>query len=290
MAACPRCQRPVAVARLTCLYCGAPLPADARALPEAEPEPARAAPDTKRVLLILDLEGAEPERVAAALGLTGLETGQRLRRGRFQLHRVAEPADAEEEARRLSSHRLEVVRLPEAEVFAGLGPLMVTGGRPREQGLELDTPRGSLPLKAEEVMLVVEGPIAREYQTGQDVRRVRAAGLDPGHRFHLHRRAEVRPLELDPGDFDFGGRGLGSATQQLLRRWVAALGAPFDDAFRHVAPALGPASPGPRGPLSAAEALRATLPEQGRALVLDNLPQFHFYSAWRGALARHGRG
>jgi hypothetical protein len=288
MAACPRCRRPVAVARPTCLYCGAPLPE--AALPQEPEPPPPPAPDTTRVLVILDLEGAEPERVGAALGLTDLEAGQRVRRGRFQIHRLAEPEAAEEEAQRLASHRLKAVLLPEAEVRTGLGPLVVTGGRQRGAALELDTPRGPLPVKGEELLLVVEGPITREYQTDQDVRRVRAAGLEPGYRFHLHRRAEVRPLELDPGDFDFSGRGLGGATQQLMRGWVAALGAPFDDAFRLVVPALGPASPGPRGPLSAAEALRAGVPEQGRALVLDNLPQFHFYSAWRGALARRGRG
>src|SRR5437870_4116629 len=41
MAECPRCQRPVALARRTCLYCGAPLPAGGpAAAPPAEDAPA----------------------------------------------------------------------------------------------------------------------------------------------------------------------------------------------------------------------------------------------------------
>ena len=65
MPSCPRCQRPVALARATCLYCGAALPSPAAAaLPEPEPAPA---PPATRALLILDLEQAEPGPLARVL-------------------------------------------------------------------------------------------------------------------------------------------------------------------------------------------------------------------------------
>jgi hypothetical protein len=288
MAACPRCQRPVAVARATCLYCGAALPSAALPLP---PEPDEAPlPEATRALLILDLARAEPARLCAAFGLTELEAGQWTRRGGYQLRGLLEPEDAEKEAERLSGLGLAALVLPEEEMRAALRPVVASGGRPRGEGIELDTPRGALHVARGALLLVVEGPITREYQTDQEVRRVRTATLEPGYRFHLHRLDVPRPLELDPGTFDFGGGdGASVPTLLALRDWMAALGAPVDDAFRRAIPALGAAAPGPRGPLSAAEALRARQPPEGRALILDNLPQFHFYSAWRGAVERRRR-
>jgi hypothetical protein len=288
MPACPRCQRPVAVARATCLYCGAPLPE----LPAAPPRVAVAAAFSTRALLVLDLEQVEPRRLAAALGLTELEARQRVTRGGFHLHRLGTPGDMETEARRLGDEGLRAEVLAEAEVRAAQSPRAVRGGRPQPSGLEVDLAEGALLLGTSELLLVVEGPIAREYQTHQDVRRVRAASLAPGYRFHLHRRGEVRPLELDPGGFDFGPRTVPASSMLELRAWLAPLraGVPTDDSFHRVLPALGPAAPSQGGPLSAAEALRAQLPDDGQALVLDNLPQFRFFSAWRAALERRRRG
>jgi hypothetical protein len=59
-----------------------------------------------------------------------------------------------------------------------------------------------------------------------------------------------------------------------------------DDGFRWLPPALAPAAPGAHG------GTRPGLPAPtGRgaregALVLDNLAQFRFYSAWRAAVER----
>jgi hypothetical protein len=295
MSACPRCQRPVAMARATCLYCGALLPAPAvaaSAAPEPEPEPAASLPAT-RALLILDLEQTEPERLASALGLTDLEARQRVTRGGFHLHRLGPPEEMEPEARRLTASGLRAEVLAEAEVRTALNPRLARGGRRRPEGLELELSRGPQRVGPGELLLVVEGPITREYQTHQDVRRVRAASLAPGYRFHLHLRGEPRPLELDPGGFDFGGaRESPSSSMLELQGWLAQLTAsvPRDDSFRRVLPALGPAGPSQGGLLSAADALRAQIPEEGHALVLDNLPQFRFYSAWRATLERRRRG
>jgi hypothetical protein len=288
--ACPRCQRRVAAARATCIYCGAPLPA-AAAPPEPEPE-APLLPAT-RALLILDVEASGPERLAAALGLTVLETRLWATQAPFRLQRLGPPQDVEAEAGRLQDAGLTVAVLPEAEVRPALTPRLARGGRPQPDGLELDLGGAARRLGPGELLLVVEGPIAREYQTQQDLRRVRAASLAPGYRLHLHLRGEARPLELDPGGFDFGGpRGIPSSSMLELRAWLAPLraGVPTDSSFERLLPALGPAGPGQGGALSAAEALRAQIPAEGQALVLDNLAQFRFFSAWRGLLERRRRG
>jgi hypothetical protein len=56
-------------------------------------------------------------------------------------------------------------------------------------------------------------------------------------------------------------------------------------------PALGPAGVEPRGALAAANSLTlATTSRSGRRdqgpVVLDNVEQFRFYSAWRAAVER----
>jgi hypothetical protein len=121
-----------------------------------------------------------------------------------------------------------------------------------------------------------------------------AATLGPGYRFHLHRRREPRPLELDPGAFEFGAAaGLADSSEQRLIAWLATLttGVPVDDSFERQTPALAPAEP-PGGPLSALEALgRPSSRHQApTSQILDNLAQFRFYSAWRGLLERQLAG
>jgi hypothetical protein len=60
-----------------------------------------------------------------------------------------------------------------------------------------------------------------------------------------------------------------------------------DDEFRRLPPALAPAAPS-GGALGMVETLRA--PRASDApLVLDNLAQFRFYSAWRGLVERQRR-
>jgi hypothetical protein len=127
----------------------------------------------------------------------------------------------------------------------------------------------------------VKGPIAREYQSGASRKAIRSATLEPGYRFHLHRRSEPRPLELDPFGFDFEDQGdAGSSSLLRLTEWTRALAAPADDGFRRLPPALAPADK---------ERVNAALRRgraEDRAVVLDNLAQFRAYSAWRGVLAR----
>jgi len=55
-------------------------------------------------------------------------------------------------------------------------------------------------------------------------------------------------------------------------------------------PELGVAQAAAAGPLAAADALGAPAAARGDAsLVLDNLRQFRFYSAWRAAVERGAR-
>ena len=121
------------------------------------------------------------------------------------------------------------------------------------------------------------------------MKRARTATLESGFRFHLHRRDDARPLELDPGAFDFGGNGPGTSSLLQLTAWVQELtrGAAVDDGFRRLPPELGVAAAAAGGPLAAADALGARAALRAEApLVLDNLRQFRFYSAWRAAVER----
>jgi hypothetical protein len=70
--------------------------------------------------------------------------------------------------------------------------------------------------------------------------------------------------------------------------WMAALGTtvPVDDGFRRLAPALAPAAPDAGAAARLQDALRGA---DRTAAILDNLAQFRFYSAWRGAVERSVR-
>jgi hypothetical protein len=128
----------------------------------------------------------------------------------------------------------------------------------------------------------------REYQALLQARRVRTAGLDPGFRFHLHLRDGPRPLELDPGEFEFGAQPPLSGSSLLeLGRWFEALapGLAVDDDFRKHPPALAPAAASVEVLAAAALTSRSSR-KQKEAVVLDNLAQFRFYSGWRAAVAR----
>ena len=273
------------MARPTCLYCGAPLPeAETPAATPAEPAPA----DDGRALLLLDLRAADVAAVADALGLSAYEARQRVSGGGWQLHRVLPLEQADEEAGRLSAAGLLALTVPAAEAAARARPLHVRGGDDAD-GLLLHTDEGSLRVTSGALFLIVRGPITREYQTTADVKRVRTATLEGGHRIHLHRRDDPRPLELDSLAFDFGDAALPSLSSLLtILDWLeqAVPDTPADDAFRRVAPALAPASAhGGGGRLHAADALRA--PRRGSQdgpLVLDNLEQFRAYSGWRAAV------
>jgi hypothetical protein len=244
---------------------------------------------TPRLLVLAQTGGAEPEALARALGLAAADAAHRVRRGGWQLLRIAEPAAAREQAARLGEAGLLAVLVPEAEVRLAARPAVALGGEWTGRELSLRSTEGSMRVEASGLLLVVQGPIAREYQTSQEVKRARTASLESGYRFHLHRKGDARPVELDPGAFDFGSRASGASSLLQLSAWVQELtrGVPVDDAFRRLPSELGVAESVGAGPLAAADALGARAALRGEAaLVLDNLRQFRFYSAWRAAVER----
>jgi hypothetical protein len=292
VASCPSCRRAVALARATCLYCGATLPpGSVGAVRSASAASPQGAPEgAARLLVVLDLAGVPPEALARALDLPPYEAGLLVRRGGLRLHRVLEAAAARAEARRLGAGGLAVLLVPEAQ--ARLRPLRAVGGERSEGVLALRTEEGSLTIRRGDLRLVVRGAITREYQPSSRRRRVDTARLEEGYRVHLHRRQEPRAVELDAAAFEFGFAATGSARLEL-DAWVeeVAPGATVDDGWRRLLPALGPAGAEPRGALAAASSLGlATTGRRGgrdeRPVVLDNVEQFRFYSAWRGAVER----
>lgn len=303
MPACPSCQRPVAVARASCLYCGEPLPPTLLGGP-GPAEPAGERPDPavleafpsapSRVLLVLDLEAATTEALQKGLGLSHYEAELLGRRGGYQLHRVLDEEPARIETERLESTGLRVETLPESE--ARVRPLRATGGECGWGFLILRTEEEPVTLRRQDLLVIVQGPIAREYQPVFRRRRVDVASLEEGYKVHFHRRSEPRPVEIDVANFGFGFTDTGS-TRLELEAWVHAVshGVPRDDGFRRIPPAFGVAEPEPKGPLAAAAALgrtsrgRDTLGE-GESVVLDNAAQFAFYSGWRAALERRRAG
>jgi hypothetical protein len=289
----------VALAREACLYCGTALPAGlVPAPPAAEasrpagaPVPGEASSSPRaRVLLVIELAGASPEALARALGLSAYEAALLARRGGFHLHAILDEPAADAERLRLRGEGLRIDALPETE--ARVRPLRAGGGEREGERLRLRTEEGEVALAREDLLLVVSGPIARQYQAVYRPRRQVTATLEEGYRVHLHRRAEPRPLEIDGASFEFGFAVTGSARLEL-EAWVGALaeGVPRDDGFRRLAPAFGVAEPAPEGALAAAGRLAGTVrggDDAGAAerLLLDNTEQFRFYSGWRAALER----
>jgi hypothetical protein len=250
---------------------------------------ASAAP-AARTLLIVELQAAPAPALAAALGISLYEAGRRAERGGFHLHRVLPPAAAAEEAGRLAASGLRAWQVAEADVRAAARPQRVRGGTREERALALRIEAEVRRVAAAELMLIVRGDIVREYQSVARRAKVHAATLEGGHRIHLHGHAPGPPLEIDAADFEFTDHG-GAALPSLLvlSGWVHALGAEVavDEDFRRLAPALAPEQTQP-GALGMAEALRPAR-RADAPLVLDNLAQFRFYSAWRALVERQRR-
>lgn len=272
-----------------CVYCGGALGVEAVAAASAARQ-ATLAPAVDagpaRSLLVVETEGADPAVLAKALGESAYEAGQRVRRGGCQLWRALTAGEGEREAARLREAGIAAWDLDEAAVRTAAVPRRATRGALSTDGLHLETDAGPAVLVPGQVLLVAKGPIAREYQPEPvHVRRLRLATLDPGFRFHLHCRADPRPCELDPADFDFGPAATSASGLLQLSAWAAALGAPVDEGFRRLPPALAPSAVAD----PVARALGAPPPGKGRhegRVVLDNLGQFRFYSAWRAAVER----
>jgi hypothetical protein len=285
MTPCARCGRPLTAGVPRCVYCGADAPPHVAAVtPESLSEPA----PTDRRLVLLRVEGTEPEALARALGVAAADATHRVRRGGWQLLRIGARATAEEQARRLGAAGLVAALVTEAEVRTASRPVVALGGEWKERELSLRTSEGPFRVATADLLLIVQGPITREYQTSQEVKRSRTATLEGGYRYHLHRRGEGRPVELDPGAFDFGAAASSASSLLQLSAWVQELGAgvSVDDGFRRLPPELGVAEAAAGGPLAAADALGVRGGRGEATLVLDNLRQFRFYSAWRGELER----
>jgi hypothetical protein len=274
----------VAVARPRCLYCGAPLDAEAvsgaerSALLLREPPPSAPA---ERVLVVLEHTKSDPESLGRALGLPLFEASQRAARGGFDLLRTAPPDQAEELAAELRGAGLVVYLVPEKE--ARRPPSPTRGGGFEEGRLRLVTSHGEVTLGRDDLLLVVKGPIAREYQAPAERVRFRTATLPDGYLVHLHPRRDAPPFELDPDNFEFGAASRQGSLLEL-GLGLESLGAPTDDGFKKLAPALAPAAKDRTGVAAAA---RALVHSSGKgALVLDNVSQFRLYSGWRAALER----
>ena len=292
----------MAVARARCLYCGAELPEDL--VPARPPESPLATlmgslasedeASLHRVLIVLDLASAPAKSLKEALDMSAYEADLAARRGGFHLHRVLDPEMAEGEAERLRAAGMRVELLPEAEVRAP--PLRALGGEQGADRLELRTEEGPLVLEHRQILLVVRGAIARQYQPTYKRRRVDVASLEEGFRVHFHRRWDPHPVEIDAGNFEFGSAVTGSSRLKL-DAWVEGLGddMPRDDGFRLLHPAFGVATAEAKSPLAAAASLRGTsrgsnANRDGESVILDNGQQFVFYSAVRAALERRRVG
>jgi hypothetical protein len=292
---CPGCGRAAASSRSTCLYCGTPLPGRTPGVLPVPPPAAPPPPLADRAVVVLDLRQVDADRLADALGLAPYDARQRATTGGYQMHRALPEREAEAEAARLSAAGLAAMVVPAAEAAERGRPVLVHGGGPQPEALALQTAEGPVLLRGPDVFIVVRGPITREYQPGAEVRRVRTATLEGGHRLHLHRRSSPRPLEVDPLAFDFGDEPQTSLSSLLtVLEWIAALApqAPTDDGFRRLTPALGPSAGPGGGRLAAASVLDAS---RGAGLrdgpqPLDNVGQFRAYSAWRAAVELRGRG
>ena len=286
----------MAVARGSCLYCGAPLDSEQVAVATAAVQslaaPA-AAPPPERHIVLLDVRAASREALSAALGLPAFDAEQRLRRGGYQLHRIAEPGPAGQEAERLRGGGLTALVVPEADARVAADPHLALGGDWDEGTLTLRTGEGARGVAGRDLLLMVRGPIARalEEPPQEQFRRVRLAGPGEGHRIHLHLRDEPRPFELDPDDFEMGAAAHAGAALATLLGWLRELAraVPVDDGFRHFTPALGPAQPPLAGAAGAAQALSPARAGKGaRPALFDNVAQFRFYSGWRAAVERRG--
>jgi hypothetical protein len=242
----------------------------------------------ERVLVVVALDGVEAARLPAAFGISPFEAGQWARRGGYHLHRAVAAADAAAERERLAVQGIAAFTFDEAGVRAAAEPEPALGGRFDGRALRLRTSGGPVDIAGADLLLIVKGPITREHPAKERLRFARTATLDPGFRFHLHRRDEPRPVEIDPAAFDFGADRARESSLLEIAGWITALAAaaPVDDAFRRVTPALAPAAPA-AGAVRPEDALRTSVTPA--PAILDNVAQFRFYSAWRGAVERQVR-
>lgn len=304
---CPACARPIAMARASCVYCGAALSAEAleeaahaarrilqtKSLANLEAVaqgPPRDQP--KRRYVVIDTGAGAVETIALACGVSAWEARQWQAASRYRLVRVStEPADGPLESG-LRAKGLRVFIVPDEAVARLRNPISLESIDPSTVPSQCtvredpEAPPSRRALREQDLALIVSAFIKRERVKQEAPRRAPAdTRLEDAWLVHLHLRGEARPFEIDPLKTVYEGAGLASAhmlTLELVRRLQAF--APHDDAFKNVVPALSPGA----DPASGLEGLASTAPrkkgKEPKVVVLDNVAQFREYSAWRGAV------
>lgn len=305
---CPACTRPVAMARPTCVYCGAVLPE------ETLEEASFAAQRVLRSKTLLDLEnaarGAEPARPprrylvidttsvsaeALALGcsISEWETRQWRAASRYRLLRISDGSQDGPLESQLRESGVTPLAIPEDVVARARRPMTVEtldlSATPVLRAHLVEEPDEAVvpkDVREEDIVLMVSGSIKREKVREAVASRLRADGrLDDGYLVHLHLKGEARPWEIDPGRTGYQGAGPTSAymrTLELVRRLAASIS--HDEGFKNVVPALSPGV----DPLTDLSAMRDSRPrsKESKTVILDNVAQFREYSAWRAAVER----
>lgn len=305
---CPACSRPIATARETCLYCGAVLSAEARALAvenadrilrsDTLPALSAIAQTTQnaasRTYIVLDVAGASEATLSSAFSISRWEARQWGAGPRYRLVRVSADAEADPAfaAPDLTLHVLpgEAIQRARTPVrihaVDDLAEPLVLSTRPDPEGpvVRRELIRGAL-------SLIVYAPVRREKAPEvANARKPARTRLEDGLLVHLHMEGEPQPLEIDARRTAFEGEGPPSAflrSMALIRRLSETV--PLDDSFRLVVPALAPAPDSDDEVEGLRKATNRSTREPRRP-TYDNAAQFRDYSAWRGALARHLRG
>ena len=229
----------------SCLYCGAPLSAqqlaaaaaaEARSVAEgARPAAARPAVTSSRVLLVVDPAGASVEALARATGLSAYDARLLARRGGLHLLRALEAGAAGVPRRGIAGEGVRVVEVPEAE--ARERPLRVAAGERRGGSLLLRGEEGVVEVSGQDLLLIVSGEIAREHRRDSTRRRRRHGAARRGlAAVHLHRAADLRPIEIDVTNFETGFALTGSSRLEV-DAWLDGRrpAVPRDDGFRSAA-------------------------------------------------------
>ncbi|MEO6401891.1 MAG: hypothetical protein ABIP62_07740 [Vicinamibacteria bacterium] len=304
---CPSCGRPIAMARPTCVYCGAKLSVElldeaasaarrvlqSKSLAGLEKAAKGSSPDQVwRRYLILDTKDASVASLASACRASTWEARQWQAASRYRLLKVTRETDAPIESA-LREHRLPFFALSEEVVAAARSPLLLEAVDPTAAPLkvtfrtEADGPSMTRDIRNDDIAILLSAPIRREKVKEATSRHAQPdIRLEDAWLMHLHLKNEPRPFELDPRRVAFEGGGLTSAhmrSLELLRR--LAVDVPHDEAFKNTVPALSPGT----DPLIDLARLK-TPPKSGakdaKLVVLDNVAQFREYSAWRGAVEK----
>ncbi|MBN2369027.1 MAG: hypothetical protein JXO72_00900 [Vicinamibacteria bacterium] len=292
---CPRCGRNVLATRLACIYCGEPAPRDTTpCLPQSLVAEAPLAVVSRRALIIVDLSNVSAEQAARALDLGLADASLRTRRGGYQLQRIVSLDESESCVARLRHNGVAAWSLSADRIEAGRHPVIVRGGDVAAGRFVLAENSAPIQVASENLLIALWGRIRRERHEPPGPERLRyrpsPSSLEEEHCIHLHRRLEVRPLEIDPGAFEFAEQE--TALESSLLRIRSGLESlmnhrTIDDSFRFETPVMTPMQARHVGIFAIVESLKDRFPEpRDRAPErLHNLNQFRFYSAWRGALA-----